>query len=159
GPAGARGEAVYDLREAGHRHPRHLPHVLRPLPVPRPGRQGDVGGAGAARASPAREVPIEAPGREEGGGEMNNAEGGIEAWEDVERHRRAYADASICCWCGRTLSADSPVWLVPCRLVWAWYEGFQIFQDAAAAGCRDCWHKANRSGEEPCALPCGGCGR
>ena len=70
---------------------------------------------------------------------MNNEDMGIKNEEDVERNRRAYANASVCCRCGVTIPPRSPVWMLPCRLIWAPPGApFNFYQDTTAAGCRCC---------------------
>jgi hypothetical protein len=68
----------------------------------------------------------------------NNEEMGLRTWEDVERCRQAYADASICCRCGVAIPRNDPVWMIPCRLIWPLVENFYVHQDTAAAGCATC---------------------
>jgi hypothetical protein len=37
-------------------------------------------------------------------------------WEEIDRVRAAYADASICCRCGAELKPGGPVWKLECIL-------------------------------------------
>jgi transcriptional regulator with XRE-family HTH domain len=66
-----------------------------------------------------------------------NEEMGIETWEDVERHKRSRANASVCVGCGQDIKPGQPIWLLPCRIIQP-YEGVNIFNDCQAAGCEEC---------------------
>jgi hypothetical protein len=88
----------------------------------------------------------------------SNERMGINSWDDVDRHKRARADASPCVRCGGQIGAGEPVWLLPCRLMYPRPDlGINFVQDCVAAGCARCASQADghrwRSGA------CPGCGR
>jgi hypothetical protein len=68
---------------------------------------------------------------------LPNKDMGIETRGDALRHRRAHADASLCCRCGAPIAEGEPVWMVPARLFW-FYEGFTVYKTVRAAACRRC---------------------
>src|SRR5262245_43527105 len=62
-------------------------------------------------------------------------------WDDVDRAKKARADASICCRCGKALPPDGPFWMLECTLAWPYHcvGGWITFtQDVTAAGCAEC---------------------
>src|SRR5438128_6727531 len=78
---------------------------------------------------------------------MTNEELGIRTMEDVERHKRAHADASVCCRCGAAIPPGSPIWMLPCR-VFVLYDCVAITEDTWASGCEACDREAEARNQE-----------
>ena len=88
---------------------------------------------------------------------LSNEEMGIETWDDADRHKKAFADASVCVQCGAELPSDGPVRLLPCRLLYVWGE-YLFSETQVASACLKCWTDAEVTHN---ILPgeCRGCGR
>jgi hypothetical protein len=82
-------------------------------------------------------------------------------WDDIARWWKSFADASVCCRCGKPIPAGDAVWLIPCQLVTVW-EFVSIWDERYAAGCPGCGHEymgAPHQQDRVRARPCPGCGR
>lgn len=62
---------------------------------------------------------------------------GVWTWEDRDRNHKSYADASICCRCGRGIAPGAAVWMLRCRLIWP-LTIVNIVDDRLGAGCTGC---------------------
>jgi hypothetical protein len=96
----------------------------------------------------------------------SNEDVGINGMEDVERHQRAHADASVCCRCGRSIPAGAAVWLLPCRLLHLGYgAAIWIREDTVVAACDGCGALASQGKDRLvrdarcCRASCPGCKR